>query len=142
MDYCDWVFHIRASVFYGGSFIFRRIKHGQETKYYHYIEISGYYDHIIMSVNNLKTEQWSELINCCIYHNPHLLIDKVVKDIFINKKSLHFGLVHLDLSENNLYKLGLERPDKRFVDVVGNEAYEARILSLRRWEVQILKFGG
>ena len=35
-------------------------------------------------------------------------------------------------------KLGLERPDKRLVDVVGNETDEARILWLQSWEVQRL----
>lgn len=66
--------------------IFRSTGHYKNRKYTHYIEITGDYDRIVIPISELEAEHWRELINCCVYHNPHLLIDKVVKDILVNRK--------------------------------------------------------
>lgn len=66
---------------------FRRdYRYAEGSKYYHYIEVTGNNGRIDIPIYDLLAEHWSELINCCLYHNPRILIDKVVRDTWVDKK--------------------------------------------------------
>lgn len=53
----------------------------------HYIIIQDVYgEEIQLKTNELKQHCYAEIINCCVYHNPRIQIDRVVKDTLVNGK--------------------------------------------------------
>lgn len=50
------------------------------------IEIKGEKDRIVYDIRAIDEKKLAELINACLYFNPNIKIDSVVKDILINKK--------------------------------------------------------
>lgn len=53
----------------------------------HYIVIQDIHGQgIQLRVNELKKFCYAKIINCCLYHNPYIQIDKVVMDTLIDGK--------------------------------------------------------
>lgn len=51
---------------------------GKSKKIRRYINFDSTTDFIRIELSSLEDEQWEEIINCCLYHNPSIVIDTKV----------------------------------------------------------------
>lgn len=61
-------------------------RRGKKRYVNHYFEIKGANQVLRLRIIDFLPEEWAEIINCCLYMNLSIKIDKVVMEILINKK--------------------------------------------------------
>ncbi|WP_062353540.1 hypothetical protein [Bacillus kwashiorkori] len=59
---------------------------GGRKNFKHSIQIKGKNNTIVVDTTTLTGEQWSKLINACLYFNRSLEIDQIIMKIYVNKK--------------------------------------------------------
>lgn len=64
----------------------RRAESEKSRRTHRYMTIESPSDFIRLSLSSFKAEQWAEIINCCLYHNPSIVLDQTAFNILVNKK--------------------------------------------------------